>query len=475
MKTNIFVKRLFFISLLFIGINFVLMPVVNISAAEKPIPNIENGDEKFDRLFREARELMDKGEWKQAVEKFKEIVCDCPEKKYVDAAFYYLAHSYRKLKMYKEAQQTLERLIKNFPESSWADDAWVMLYQLQGVFVTSGNLTYTLSPITPKIVQGTTVGNAGVLETLVSSAQIQLDREDEIKLAAFQSLLAADRKRGIEVLGEILQNNSKTSETVKREAIRTLRTPHFFRGQFSGVSVFYDSTFSPQHLQLLRDTLFRGFRNNPNIKIRSEIIYSLINLNDEPSVNYLSQLYASENEREIKKAIIQALGNAGNSFYYSFGRQVTPLVTATSNKNSSEKAQLEREISAKALTESAKTDSKAIDFKKIYFEKLLEIVRTEKDSELRRLALTNLQRFVGWSTRDGIIEMFLQMYAAESNEEFKTSIIHALGNLKQTQAVNKLLDIAKNDKSNKLRLEAIWALRGNKSPEVIKFLEDLIK
>jgi HEAT repeat protein/outer membrane protein assembly factor BamD (BamD/ComL family) len=471
-------KKIFFISLLIFSINFVLMPMVKpVSAAEKP-KDVKSGDEKFDRIFREARDLHDQGEWKQAIEKFKEIVCDCPEKKYVDAAFYWLADSYRKLRMYKEAAATLERLVKNFPESAWADDARVMSLELaaaggQNVFVTSGGVAYA-----PQAVQ--TITGVGTGNVWTTSAQTQLDREDEIKLAAFQSLLSADPKRSIEKMGELLQADSKASETLKREVIRSLRNRHSLRSSFSGNFSYYESVgVGTQNLQLLRDTLLRSFRSNSNVKIRTEIIYLLINFNDEQSVNYLSQLYASENDKEIKKAIINAFGNAGNFFYYSFG-QFTPFVTATVapspiEKTDAEKIQLEKAVVAKAQAENAKNEFKTREFKKIYFEKLLEIVRTEKDTELRRLAFQNLQRFVGWSTRDGIVEMFLEMYNAETDEEFKISVIQALGNIKQPPAVNKLLDIAKNDKSNKLRLEAIFALRNNKSPEVIKFLEDLIK
>lgn len=105
----------------------------------------------------------------------------------------------------------------------------------------------------------------------------------------------------------------------------------------------------------------------------------------------------------------------------------------------------------------------------------MEIVRTEKDAELRRLAFSNLQKFFGWSTQNGIVEMYSQMYDTESDEQFKASIIRAFANLKQEQATKKLLDIAKNDKSDKMRIEAIYSLRGSKDPEVLKFLEDLIK
>lgn len=109
------------------------------------------------------------------------------------------------------------------------------------------------------------------------------------------------------------------------------------------------------------------------------------------------------------------------------------------------------------------------------FGKLLEIVKTEKDAELRRLALSNVQRFSGWETHAQIVEILSRIYDAETNEDFKKSIIQSFGKTKQSQAARKLLDIAKNDKSDKLRLEAIYALRDSNSPEAVKFLEELIK
>jgi len=67
------------------------------------------------------------------------------------------------------------------------------------------------------------------------------------------------------------------------------------------------------------------------------------------------------------------------------------------------------------------------------------------------------------------------LYDTESDEEFKLSIIRALAESKQTSATGKLLAIAKNDKSDNMKLEAIYALRTSNDPEVIKFLEKLIK
>jgi hypothetical protein len=91
------------------------------------------------------------------------------------------------------------------------------------------------------------------------------------------------------------------------------------------------------------------------------------------------------------------------------------------------------------------------------------------------LALSNLQRFSGWSAKDGVIETLSQMYDSENDEQLKISIIHTFASVKENKAATKLLDIAKNDKSDKMRLEAIRSLRSSNNPEILKFLEDLIK
>ena len=53
-------------------------------------------------------------------------------------------------------------------------------------------------------------------------------------------------------------------------------------------------------------------------------------------------------------------------------------------------------------------------------------------------------------------------------------MVRAFAESKQKAATAKLLDIAKNDRSDKLRIEAIYSLRTSKDPEVLKFLENLI-
>lgn len=443
------------------------------------IPAAQNSgqDKDFDKIFREGRDLIDKEEWAKAAEKFNALASRYPDNKSTDAALYWLAFCYKKQKQFKETDRALDRLLKDFPASSWADDARVMKMEIAvplGRIIGSNNGIETTAPamgVYTRTLPGSQSKPASTIistspETLETfktfgemnavSPQTPLDREDEIKIAAFQSLLSADAKKGIEAMGGILKSDSRASETLKLEVLRVVRRPRIANNYSSASPLGMTTTINSvdrELIPLLRESLVKSFQNEANIKIRKEIIYTLTSLKDEQSVKYLVELYFSENDREVKKAIINGFG----SWWGINGFSVAKI----SENNSVQNPNL--------------IIAGGGQIQKIEFTKLLEIVRREKDIELKSLALSNLQRSAGWETNGQSIEVLSEIYDSETNEDFKKSIIQSLGKIKQTPASRKLLNIAKNDKSDKLRLEAIYALRGNNSPEAIKFLEELIK
>lgn len=424
--------------------------------------NIGAADETFDKKFREGRDLIDKEEWAKAAEKFSEVIDKYPNDKSIDAALYWLAFCHKKQKRFKETDAALDRLLKEFSDSSWADDARVMKMEIGFSLgkVYSASSSGTFSAVPPGVFMPGSVSSVGKTtvvnslpgyarslemgEVFTAASKTPLDREDEIKIAAFQSLLSADPKRAIEVMGDIFTSNSKASETLKREVLRVLRSP---RVSGTGLMNFtVGGGVGKQFLPLLRETLVSSFQKESNIKIRKEIIYALASINDDQSAEYLARLYASENDKEIKKAIISSFGSQFGGFY-QFGNAPANLFGSTAG---------------------------GVSKRKIEFDKLLEIIRTEKDGELRRLAFSNIQRF-GVSANEQVLNDFIRLYDDQSDEEFKIIIIRAFADIRQNRATTKLLEIARNDKSDKLKLEAIYALRTSKNPEALKFLEDLIK
>jgi HEAT repeat protein len=452
---------------LFVLFSFVSNASAKTADEKKSTAIVQTGDEKFDKTFREGRELIDKEEWKQAAEKFKSIVCDCPEKKYVDAAFYWLAFTYKKQKMHAEMNQALNRLQTNFPNSSWADDARVMQMEQPALIATTDDGTEVF------IAQALSQATLAAL-----SEKIPLDREEEIKLAAFRSLLASDADRAIKLTEDILKSDSKTSENLKIQIVRaaTSRVTNTYSFGFSsGVETWTHSTnegLTPSQKAAgfvisgnsgqfassptknnnslnnltpkIREVLTKSYQNNSSVKVKKEIILAFGRLNDGESVNYLSRLYESESDKELKKAILQSF--AGSGIYF----RATTIANSTSSTN----------------------------LRKANFERLLAIVKTEKDGELKAAALNNLQNMYAWARADEkneFVPALLEIYDSSTDENFKIIVIRSLGQSNRTEAAKKLMEIARGDKSDKLRIAAIGALQGSKNPEVVKFLEDLIR
>lgn len=431
-----------------------------------PPPGIEvTTQNDFGEKFRAGRDLIDRQEWARATGQFREAIEKNPDHKLVDAALYWLAFCYKKQKKFEEAVVVLDRLLNEFPDSSWTGDARVMKTEiapaLNGLYdLRNNNLNKN-----PKIAQGLSsdLEEQVIAENVKNSSQnlsleeklalteqrLPLERADEIKLAAFQSLLVADPRRAVETMGEVFKPEAKARETLKREILRVWRKPRLFASNALTENIA-KTIGVKEFVSLLRETLVKSFQNEKNLKIRIEIIYTLASLADAQSLAYLKQLYATENDRDIKKDIINSFGSSASVF--------SPFSSA--------------DIVRKQKGE---PDAALEQTRKIQLDFLLEIVRAEKDDELRRLAFSNLRHFKNWSASAQAVEVMTRLYDAETDEEFKLVLFRIFAESKQPAATRKLLDIAKNDKSDKLRLEAIYSLRTSKDPEVLKFLEDLIK
>src|ERR1044072_3636431 len=96
-------------------------------------------------VFRSARDRITDGAWAEAQEKFSEYIASFPNEKNLDAALYWLAYSQNKLARFEQCRATLKRLLDQYPNSSWRDDARVLLAQVPGGYaVSSADLATTV-------------------------------------------------------------------------------------------------------------------------------------------------------------------------------------------------------------------------------------------------------------------------------------------------------------------------------------------
>src|SRR5712692_5951453 len=83
--------------------------------------------------------------------------------------------------------------------------------------------------------------------------------------------------------------------------------------------------------------------------------------------------------------------------------------------------------------------------------------------------------FFGMRGSVRVVESLVQMYDVENDEAIKAQILFMLSESTQKDALRKLMEVARNDPSLKLRQAAIHFLSQSTDPEAKKFVEGLIK
>src|SRR5215216_6697388 len=127
LNTAITTKRLLLVS-------FVLLAIASIAfGQQRPSSTSASSNrstQQADTAFRSARDLITDGNWPMAVEKFDEYVSKYPNEKNIEAALYWLAYTQQKLARYDQCRSTIDRLLQNYPNTTWKDDARLLLAQM---------------------------------------------------------------------------------------------------------------------------------------------------------------------------------------------------------------------------------------------------------------------------------------------------------------------------------------------------------
>jgi HEAT repeat protein len=447
------------------------------------------------RVFAEGRDFLDSGEWAKAAEKFQSFISAFPKDKDVDAAYFWLAYSFNKQGRKDEAKNWLGKLFKEFPKSSWKDEA-------QALAVEMGD---------PQAVrQG-----------------IESHENDEIKIIALQSLFDNNPERAIQYVTEMLKSPTTTPQMKEsaiallgshggRQAVplllqiaRTETDPRLRRtaihrlGEEGGEAVVDDlrgiyqadrdmevkaqvlHALSEMEIPRAKALLLEVARNTTeNLQLRASAIHWLGERNDT-TADDLMQIYNTDRTREIRGQILHAFSEmddpaaaqklldaarAGDdpelrrSAIHWLGEKNSEAVVDELMRlyDADQSADVKAQI-LKAFSEMDNARARA---------KLMEVARGGSDIELRAFAI---RRLADNGDSPQTIEMLINLYDTEKNPEIKGALLHALGESHQKAALHKLMDIARRDPSVEFRKFAIKMIGESHDPEALKFLEDILK
>jgi hypothetical protein len=390
---------------------FAFAPQQGIAYAGSPKARSLGGSE--DSLYQRGQGALDSKRWDDAVAYFGEAAAKNGPR--ADGALYWKAYALKKTGKNTEALAVIAELRKSYAGSRWLDDAKALELDLG-------------KPVSP-----------------------EAEDNEELKLLALNGIMQSDPERAIPLVENQLKSSG--SPRIKKNALFVL------------------AQSSNPKAQAAIEQIARGGAN-PDLQVRA-ISY----ISERRRVNagqLLSEIYASSNDLQVKRAVLQA---------YVSNRDKDRLLAAVKNEKAPElrsvainylgsvqgNPELWQLYSSETTVEGKEQILRAM-WNNGNTEKLLEVIRTEKEPRLRRLAIQVLASQKGGQNADTLV----QIYNSEQDPQIKNSIVDSLSN---PQNATSLIALAKAEKDTKMKLRIVERISNmaSRSKEAQQYLEEILR
>ncbi|UCF18332.1 MAG: HEAT repeat domain-containing protein [Gemmatimonadota bacterium] len=417
--------------------------------------------EPKDSLYRAARRALNDGDFHRAAELFEEYYSRNPEAGQAAQALYYQAYALYKGRSEEELREAKDRLRLLYAEHS---DATVALKEARAL------QAYVDAALAR-------MGDAGAAEELALRAyelQAEAERrehcaseEGEIRTAALDALMQMNPEQALPIVRKVLAERDESDEC----AIEMRRRAVFVLARHRG-----DES---------RDILLDVVRNDPVREVRVHAVHLLGGMPGEETLAALEGILSDSEDLELQRAALAAIGHQG-------GEQAERIVRDVAMRKS---APLELRIYALQVVGRGSARADARFLRELYRqsserelrEGVIAAIAQHEDEEtaswLLGIAMDESEplqlrsRAMFMAARAGIASADLAArYDQLVEAELKEQVILSLSRrLDDTVALDKVLDIARNEKDVELRKKAIFWLSRSDDPRVAQLLVEIIE
>ncbi len=402
-----------------------------------------------DSLYRAARDALNRDDYARAADLFERIFREHPQSEYAPDAYYWHAFAlYRKgtLDDLRAALAALEKQKVLHPEAARRSDTEALATRIRG------NLAR--------------LGDAEAAETLTKAAveaEASCDPRDvEVRAAALNALLQMDSHRAVPILKSVLERRDVCSAPLRRKAV-FLVSQHV----------------TPETEAVLLDLA----RNDPDRELRQQAVFWLSRVNTEKAVEALQQILQSLDEPDIQEKAIFALSQHGSEKAARILREYALRADAPARlreksifwigqTGSSADAAFLRDLYARV-------DEAALKEKIIF--SLAQMRDRGNERWLLQVALDSTagmklrKHALFWAGQAGApIDELIDLYDRMPGREMREQLIFVYSQRGEEAAVDKLIDIARNDADPVLRKKAIFWLGQGRSPRAAEALLEII-
>jgi HEAT repeat protein len=274
-------------------------------------------DKASNQLYWDGQTALRKSDWNGALKRFQDLEKLLREKepKSADAALYWEAYALMQAKRSAEAKATIDRLHREFPESRWSKDADALLRDARPASATSATTGGDDEDLADIAVEGLLSAPPERALPLLKKV-LQSQHSTKVKKRALFVLSQLGTDAALDVVIDTAK--SSADPELRAEAIRMLGVSGEDRA-IERLREIYATSKDAHEKNLIieawlvadrKDLVLASARNETDPSVRSKAIATLgaLDASDE-----LKQLFDVTQDADNRRAIVRALGVAGNA------------------------------------------------------------------------------------------------------------------------------------------------------------------
>lgn len=406
-------------------------------------------DDPADSLYRRARELLNRGEYRLSANAFRDLSQRYPTSQYAPAALYWQAFALFRIGGTAELRQALGALETHrakYPSARNEGDVTALNARVLGVLANRGDAN----------------AQRQLEQTAQPGRRCENDEDQAVRVEALRALYQNDPETVAPLIQQVLSRQDECSIQLRKNAVYIIGSRR-------------DQSATP--------VLANVARNDPSLDVRVDAISFLGRLGDDAALGVLEELLRSSNEERIQRAAVRALSNHPNPRARERVRALVERNDAPERLRAEAIASFERDhvtadetgwlrtLYPRLTSTSLKQRAVGVVARAGGEENeawLMALVRNEEEaSEVRSTILSRLGQTMS-------IADLGKMYDGASSRMVREYIINVLVRRAEGEATDKLLDIAKNSTDPSLRRAAINGLTRKKDPRATRLLLEMI-
>ena len=443
--------------------------------------------DKDDDEYQKAYQFILQERYSDALEHMRQVLENHPQSRWADDAQFWQSFALEKTaqmlaqqgtlkeqeKKLKEAFESYEKLLHNYPDSKWFDDARTNLMQLSKELGAKG---YTEFPALAQDSEGSE--EEQIMEAAIQALQARGDEESLNALLRLYEKNPAPKikEKIVYVIGtfDTPEARAKLTDIAKNDADTQVRLQAiFWLGQMGG----------DQSLLALKDLAL----TETEPKIQKKVIFSIAQMSGKASTDFLIDLAKNGQSEESRKMALFWLAQKEPTL------EIFSLLRDTALNDPSQKIQ-ERALfalseynapqSEELLLQIARTHEKVELRKKSIFwltqknesskewaDQLLDFIFNDPSPEVQEHAVFNLTQL-----DTNVHGQLLEIARTHSNQEIREKAVFWLGQIADSeQIISDLTAIALNDTVESIQHKALFSLAQSESDLAVDALIELSK